>query len=277
MCELFAANLNHPQALNAQLSTFFGDALMHPHGWGLAVRNRDGSLSLVKEAVRATDSLLLSQIMREQVESPHVLAHIRYATAGRISYDNTHPFEGRDALGTTWAFVHNGSVFNQDLIEAYRPVAQGQSDSERVLLYLLDALRRGYQEAQGGARGAGALGLGRHGNAADNGAVFDVRFRALAGALGGLSAGNKLNVILDDGTFTYVHTNTEDATLFSKRTQDGVLFCTRPLDDRGWQPVPRCRLLAYREGRLVRVSPKVSSSYHFDQRQLDAFLLANAA
>lgn len=256
MCELFAANLQHPQALNSQLSTFFGDATMHPHGWGLAVRESDNALVLHKEARRATDSRLLKSLLSEPVEASHVLAHIRYATAGHVSYHNTHPFVGTDAEGTNWAFIHNGSIFHQDLIRPYTCKARGQSDSERVLLYLLDAINGANRDAAPGP---------------------NTRFDALSHAFAMLSRGNKLNVILDDGTYTYVHTNTEDTTLYYQESQDGLLFCTRPLDEQGWQPVPKCRLLAYRDGRLVQEAAPLSTPYHFDQSQLDAFLLANAA
>lgn len=256
MCELFAANLREPQTLNSQLSTFFGDATMHPHGWGLATREQDGSLVLHKEAQRATDSKLLANLLASPVEASHVLAHIRYATAGHISYHNTHPFVGTDNEGTNWAFIHNGSIFHQDLIRPYTCKALGQSDSERVLLYLLHSI-----------------------NEANNSAShdFDVRFGALSQALAALSVGNKLNVVLDDGTYTYVHTNTEDVTLFFKQTENGFLFCTRPLDNEGWRPIPSCQLLAYRNGELVQAGPGISGVYHFDRQQLDAFLLANAA
>lgn len=256
MCELFAANFAQPQTLNSYLKTFFGDANMHPHGWGLATRKPNGKISLHKEGKRANDSRLLKKLLVSPVTTSHALAHIRYATAGHVSYDNTHPFVSHTNDGTKWAFIHNGSIFHQELIEPYGFAARGQSDSERVLLFLTDVLNHAQQE---------------------KGAEFEARFNALAQALGELSRGNKLNVILDDGTYTYVHTNTEDDTLFVKQTTEGALFCTRPLDDEGWSVVPKCRLLAYRNGKLVRTAPQLSTFYHFNQRQLDEFLVANAA
>lgn len=257
MCELFAANAARPQTLNTQLKTFFGDAEMHPHGWGLATRDEGGRIALRKGPERATDSLELAHVLAAPVRTSHALAHIRYATRGRLSYDNCHPFVGTDATGTEWSFIHNGSVFHPELIEPYGAEAQGQSDSERVLLYLLDALDR--------AAAAGETG-------------FAARFDALAQALAPLSAGNKLNVILDDGTYTYIHTNTEDDTLFWRQTAEGaVLVCTRPLDAEAWQPVPKRRLLALADVRLVRASEPRGELYHLDEEELSAFLLANAA
>lgn len=256
MCEIFAANAKHPQTLNTELTTFFGDSTMHPHGWGLAVRDNRGNIDFHKEAVRAIDSAYLSDILAQPVRATHLQAHIRYATAGNISYDNCHPFIGTDATGTEWSFIHNGSIFNQGLINPFIADEKGTSDSERVMIFLLDSLNR----------------------AAFEGAFdFVSRFDVLAQAIAALSYGNKLNVVLDDGTYTYVHTNTEEDTLYYKQGADSVLFCTRPLDDEGWKPLPKRRLFAFRDGKLVYASEEKGGLYHFDRDQMSAFLLANAA
>lgn len=253
MCELFAVNARHPQTLNAQLTTFFGDAEMHPHGWGLSVRDGRDRVRLAKGPERATQSQLLANILAGPVSTTTALAHIRYATRGRLSYDNSHPFVGVDASGTTWSFVHNGSIFHQQLIEGFDDKARGQSDSERVLLYLLDALD------------------------AAQATTFGQRFDALASALASLSFGNKLNVILDDGEQVYLHTNTEEDTLFWRVADDVVTICTRPLDKAGWQPVPKRRLIALRAGQVERVSAQQGGTYRYDEAELNAFLMRNAA
>lgn len=256
MCELFAANALRPQELNAQLTTFFGDSAMHPHGWGLAVRRDDGSLDYRKEAKRAADSELLRGILAKPVRASHLLAHIRFATMGCLSCANCHPFVGTDAAGTQWAFVHNGSIFDQALIAPFAEQAQGTTDSERVLLYLLDSLDR--------VEAAGDCG-------------FAGRFGALAQAVAALSCGNKLNFVLDDGACTYAHTNTEADTLYWRRDEGRVLLCTRPLDDEGWEPLPKRRLFAFRDGEAAAVSEEGGELYRYDEGQLRRFLLANAA
>lgn len=256
MCELFAANAKHPLRLNDELAAFFGDSPMHPHGWGIAVRNAQGAVDLKKAPERAVDSTACKLALASDVRAAHLLAHIRYATKGGLSYDNTHPFIGQDATGREWSFVHNGSIFHSQAIDRFQAQAKGESDSEQVLLYLMDAL----------------------GTAARNGQTgFQGRFSALSEALVALAPGNKLNVVLDDGDCTYVFTNTEEDTLFVKRGAGSALFCTRPLGASGWQPLAKCRLLAFRDGALVAASDAKSALYHFDKDQLDAFLLANAA
>lgn len=256
MCELFAANAKRPQTLNAPLTTFFGNSVMHPHGWGLAVRDAQGAIDLHKGPERAIDAPECRRALATPVNATHVLAHIRYATKGRISPDNCHPFIGHDVTGAEWAFIHNGSIFHPEAIERFMGQAKGQSDSERVLLYLMDALdaaaRRGVRD-------------------------FDGRLSVLADALGTLAPGNKVNVILDDGEFTYVYTDTADDTLYCKQGDQSALFCTEPLDAEGWQAVPKCRLLAYRDGSPVAASERRGELYHLDMEELTAFLLANAA
>lgn len=256
MCELFAVNARRPMTLNTSLITFFGDSCMHPHGWGLALRDDEGNIAFAKEPVRADQSALLADILDRPIVASHALAHIRYATVGKVSYDNCHPFVGDDATGRQWALVHNGSVFHQELIARYAQLAHGQSDSEKVFIHLMSWINA-------------AAKIGR---ADDKG-----RFETLAAAIAQLTYGNKLNLVLDDGTFTYVHTNTEDDTLYYRHIANGVLICTRPLDEAAWSPVPKRRLVAFKDGEVARMSEPAGGLYHFDEEELKAFLFAHAA
>lgn len=253
MCELFAVSARRPQTLNTQLTTFFGDSSMHPHGWGLSFRNQSGKVRLAKGPERAIDSELLARTLARPIRTTTALAHIRYATRGRLSYDNCHPFIGVDATGTTWSFVHNGSIFHAGLIDGLDAQARGESDSERVLLYLLSSIDA-----------AGATD-------------FSGRFEALAQTLAALAPGNKLNVILEDGGHVYVHTNTEDDTLFWKRENGLTTLCTRPLGGEGWSPVPKRRLIALSQGEVTRASNPHAGTYRFDEAELNAFLIRYAA
>lgn len=253
MCELFAVNARQPQTLNSPLTTFFGDSEMHPHGWGLSVRNANGKVRLTKGPERALDSELLADVLASPVRTTTALAHIRYATRGRLCYDNCHPFLGVDATGTTWSFIHNGSIFHPELIEGFDAEARGQSDSERVLLYLLGALNAAHATS------------------------LDERFNALADALAALSPNNKLNVILENGGCLFAFTNTEDDTLYWKREEGVTTFCTRPLDNGSWAPVPKLQLLALRKGEIVRSSVTRGGLYRYDEAELNAFLMRYAA
>jgi glutamine amidotransferase len=55
-----------------------------------------------------------------------------------------------------------------------------------------------------------------------------------------------------------------------------MLFSTRPLDYRDWQPVPFTQLLAYQDGRLVFTGTCHGSEYRDDPEQLKLLYLAYA-
>lgn len=252
MCELFAVNAKRPFEANRYLSEFFTHSHQHPHGWGIAVRSEEGSriadlasaehvggITLYKEPVAAYQSQLLPQVLAEPVVGRHITAHIRRSTGGQQSRENCHPFVGADMFGTEWTLAHNGILFNEGLSWNYKENETGETDSERALLFFLDVL----DEA--------AL---RNGGPLD----FNGRFDALASAVAQFSNLNRLNLIVSDGTYTYVHTNTDKYTLWYRPMEDAVVVSTQPLGGEAerdlWKPVPQYRLIAFRDGRIVRTS-----------------------
>lgn len=76
-----------------------------------------------------------------------MIAHIRKATQGKITLENSHPFI-RELWGRHWIFAHNGDLhdFDPPLSGRFTPV--GNTDSERAFCYLLDQLVEvfGYEE-----------------------------------------------------------------------------------------------------------------------------------
>lgn len=232
MCELFAVNAKEPVEVNDYLRTFYSHSELHPHGWGISWRS-GSEVALFKEPTRAIDSVFLREFLETPLRKTHLLAHIRLATIGHTHHHNCHPFVEEDEGGIEWMMIHNGTIFNDALITGYDGVEEGDTDSERVILFLMDLLD------------AAEL---RHGGELD----FEGRFRVLNSALIKLSNGNKLNIILDDGEYLYVHTNTLKKTLYVKQTPGVAVFSTQPLDDDpAWRPVPTAQLQVYRDGQLV--------------------------
>lgn len=248
MCELYAINSVNPVRANEHLRLFYQDSVEHPHGWGL-VWHEDARIVLHKEPLRAIDSAYLSQLLDEPICSSSVMAHIRNATMGSMTYENCHPFLRKDASGRTWVIAHNGTILEPRLIDPYKDMALGDTDSEQVAIYLVDMLDR--EIARKGAP-----------------LSFDERFDVLVRAIEALSPGNKLNLMMDDGEYVYVHTNTGSPTLYDRVTDDAVFVCTRPLTDgEGWRPVPSNRLVAYGGGCVVRTGPRhehsMDDAYYF--------------
>ncbi len=233
MCELFAVNAAHPVDVSHYLRTFFQHSEQHPHGWGISWREGD-EIVMHKEPVRAIDSPFMRELVSQPVMHTHLLAHIRLATCGVTAYENCHPFIHTDNDGTEWMMVHNGTIFNDALTTGYDRHEAGDTDSERIILFLTDLLNAAE------LRYGNDLGLAE-------------RFEALNNAIVQLSYGNKLNIILDDGEFLYVHTNTMARTLYMKRENGAAIFSTQALDDSTlWQPIPTAQLQVYRAGELVK-------------------------
>ena len=240
MCELYAINSLRPVRANEHLSAFFQDAVANPDGWGLSWRTNDG-VFLYKEELSALDSSCLNYLLDEPIRSTSVVAHIRNATRGLKTYNNCHPFMRRDASGRLWVIAHNGTMLDSHLIDGYGAWALGDTDSERVAIYLIDAIDD-LIERKGGPL------------------TFGERFVTLSRSMRELSASNKLNLIIDDGEFTYAHTNTLAPTLYVRVSGQTAFFCTRPLDSNGWVALPPNRLIAYHAGRVERMGARHGNS-----------------
>jgi glutamine amidotransferase len=65
-----------------------------------------------------------------------------------------------------------------------------------------------------------------------------------------MAKGNKLNFLLYDGEYTYVHTNYKDSLHYLEK-EDGMMFSTRPLSEEEWKPVEFTTLLVVSNGKLV--------------------------
>lgn len=241
MCELYAICSREPIYANDQLRMFYQDSVQHPHGWGLSWREGE-QVHLHKENVRAIDSDYLRQTLESPVCSANVVAHIRNATMGSLAYNNCHPFLREDSSGQSWVIAHNGTILDESLTGGYQAYAAGDTDSERVVIYLVDQIDDLIERK--GSR-----------------LTFGERFVVLAYAVEALSQSNKLNLIIDDGEYVYVHTNTVEPTLFVRAAKGTACFCTRPLDDgERWVELPQNRLIAYRNGEMVRIGRRHENS-----------------
>ena len=184
---------------------------------------------IVKEAVRASDSTKLREILGTLTPQKTLLAHIRYATVGRVRIENCHPFSAEDVTGRTWTLIHNGTIYSSSRLIPMLNIQKGDTDSERLFLCLLKTVN----DAQAG----GAL------SAAE-------RFSLIEGFVRDLAPRNKLNLMIFDGELLYVHKNMRD-TMKQHRTPDGWVFATTSLGGEDWEDVPTAQLFACRDGELA--------------------------
>ena len=87
MCELYGFSAHNNQIINENLRTFYSHSNMHPHGWGLAYLF-DDEICIEKEAIQATKSHYLSDLLSLPIKTSVALAHIRFATVGNIYRKN---------------------------------------------------------------------------------------------------------------------------------------------------------------------------------------------
>lgn len=244
MCEMLGISAKRRLSANGILRAFFSHAEQHPHGWGFATFQDGSAPATEKEAIKATESERLKRILAEPIEERVLLAHIRLATVGHLEYENCHPFTATDNCGRIWTLVHNGTIFNGPQLNDYIGMQYGDTDSERVLLYLID--RIGREQI-------------RRGRDLDE----EERFGMLGAAIAELSKGNKLNLLIYDGTVMYAHCNFRGSLHFCRET-DAVTFSTRPLPGKRWDEVPFTSLIAVKDGEIVRTSPPHGNEYIYN-------------
>lgn len=240
MCEIFGFSSRNDFTANNFLKEFFSHSKKHPHGWGLACISRENAL-IEKESVKAIDSNYLKERLSQPISAKIMLAHIRYATIGNVEYKNCHPFSVRDNTGRQWTLIHNGTIFDYQPLSRYIPQQTGDTDSERVLLYLIDRLNE--VQMKKGER-----------------LVFEERFFLFDEIICDMSEGNKLNLLFSDGKYLYAHTNCH-GTLYYLEKDNTILFATVPLSDDEWQPLPFTRLISYYRGRLMKTGTNHEHEY----------------
>lgn len=247
MCELFGFSSKTGFTINEYLKEFYSHSEGHPHGWGL-VRLEENEAFIEKEPVKASESIYLKERLTAPIESRNVFAHIRYATVGNVDYRNCHPYTRKDSKGRRWTMVHNGTIFDYEQLDPYFKLQEGDTDSERILMYLVDEINAKMQE------------LGRKIKAREC-------FSLLDGIISDMAKGNKLNLMLYDGEYMYIHTNYKGSLHYLEK-DDGVLFSTQPLSEEAWKPVPFTTLLAYRDGELVFTGTDHGNEYIENEENL---------
>ena len=143
MCQLLGMNCNVPTDICFSFSGFRkrgGETDVHRDGWGIGFFEGKGSRVFLDPEPSA-HSALAELVRSYPIRSLNVIAHIRKATEGETSLENTHPFL-RELWGRHWLFAHNGHLldFRPPLKGIMTPV--GNTDSEWLFCWILEKLRR---------------------------------------------------------------------------------------------------------------------------------------
>ncbi len=123
-----------------------------PDGTGLGWFDADRSPHVNKQPIAAYEDKAFAREARE-ISSTTFVAHVRFASTGELTVQNTHPFEQRGRL-----FAHNGVI--EDLAalegrlgEAMRLV-HGQTDSERLFALITTEIAATGEDVAGGIAAA---------------------------------------------------------------------------------------------------------------------------
>lgn len=111
-----------------------------PDGTGLGTFDEQGRPVVAKQPLAAYEDEAFAREARE-VHSHTFVAHIRYASTGAVSAQNTHPFEQQGRL-----FAHNGVIEDLERLEAElgdaRELVKGETDSERYFALVTKEIER---------------------------------------------------------------------------------------------------------------------------------------
>jgi glutamine amidotransferase len=122
-----------------QQSQLDAEGLMNGHGWGVA-DYRNGVPLIEKQTWAAFHGEQFRK-SAARVYAHTVVAHVRRATVGGTSIENTHPFHHGK-----WIFAHNGTVPNflevrdrimPEIDPLLRNDIKGTTDSEHIFYFLL--------------------------------------------------------------------------------------------------------------------------------------------
>lgn len=282
MCELFGISALNEIDTSPWLQMFFTHCDKNPHGWGIArfqqnPSGRAGYGTLEKEPVKADRSRYLKERLRQGMRAFTLLAHIRQATIGSLDYNNTHPFQKTDDSGRCWTLAHNGTVFEEAALRRYIGLQEGQTDSERILFYLVDRINLALEKKlrqippPEDSPGTGCSHLPS--------LTVQERCRIIDETVSSLAPGNKLNLLLFDGEVLYAHTNQPD-TLHRCVIGDAVLFATVPFMtgySARWENLPFTSLCAWKDGRQIYQGLPHNHAYVEDPEKIRSLMMVYAA
>mgnify|MGYP005840700053 FL=1 len=252
MCELLGLSFNQPVRPSLSFRGFRHRGTHNPHGWGVA-RFDGRACQVFKEPVSARTSKLATFLRDyEPFVSKIFIGHVRYASRGDHTPQNTHPFV-RTFRSREVALAHNGTVELEPVMPRHRskfhPV--GETDSEYLLCALLTVLSEQRMDF--------------------------TDFECIEQSLRGFNAQGTMNLLFSEGVYLYAYRDeggynglcvTERAAPFDRvslrdedwmvdlaaekrHDQRGVVIATRPLTDEKWNDLALGCLRVFKDGECV--------------------------
>ena len=262
MCRLYGFRATEPTKVECTL-VHAQNALMvqsredqagvsHTHGWGVATYTEN-----IPQVERQAWAAYHGEHFRRtaaRVFSRTVVAHVRRASVGSVSLENTHPF-----VHGKWVFAHNGTLrafgaMREWMLDAmtdeHRMAIRGATDSEHVFHFVMsrwatrpgltpgEALRTGLQEVIAQSRKtepAAAIGLN----------VLLTDGEELVGSRWGRTLWHvERDKVQDCEICGFPHIHHDPNTHYQ-----AAVIASEPISDEPWTAVP--------EGTIFRVTPEM--------------------
>lgn len=227
MCQLFGFSGKKYEDITDRLEQFYKRSKSNPHGWGLACWEKPDRF-IAREPVQASYSRYLRYILNSRVKARLAIGHIRFATHGGWTLDNTHPFT-RVINGREWVLAHNGALDIKNMPKPLLYDPYGETDSERILCLLATVIHNGGSVEE-----------------------FEELIRQLS-PLG------KMNLLFTEGRFLYIYHNS--GTLYYRSGKGNYLVTTVPFENYGWLRFPKGRLVIVQNGKEVYQSRLLHDVY----------------
>jgi glutamine amidotransferase len=238
MCRLLGIVSNKPIDLEFSLERFKIHAKNNPDGWGIGWYV-NGKASVFKQGLSALADKSELAAYSKNVISKIIIAHVRKATQGNASTENTHPFRYKN-----WIFAHNGSVdknrLSSLLSDRFKKLVRGETDSEVYFYWIMQNIEK-YGDIEKGIRLAASRAIktrhtGLNFLLSDGNGIWAFRQASTNRSHYSLyllerdASGNELLEHLSQTT---------RALLRSKRIkgEKAVLICSEELTDENWQEI----------------------------------------
>lgn len=259
-----------PTAVNFSLRDFahHGSGLRQNRcGWGIAYTQGRDAL-IVREPQPAAHSEWVDFIAKQSIESRCVIAHVRRATRGASTLENTHPF--RRVLGhRLHLFAHNGTLGGIDAYLAGSELSQqalGETDSELAFCILCERIGQRWTASHTPSLEerldlftefcTDMVKLGPSNFLYFDGEILFVHGHRRIWESDGLESpprppGLHIKSCAPLAPEHEYHTDGLTVDVEDRRT---LLVASVPLDDDGWEPLPEGKILALRYGEVVAES-----------------------
>jgi predicted glutamine amidotransferase len=158
MCRLFGMSAGHEPVKATFWLLEAPDSLAQqsrhePDGTGLGHFDADNHPAVQKQPLAAYEDQRFGREARE-ISSRTFVAHVRYASTGKVNLENTHPFEQEGRL-----LAHNGVIGDVPALERElgdsMQLVQGETDSERFFALITREIERAHSVSDGIAAAAG--------------------------------------------------------------------------------------------------------------------------